>query len=277
MKKPTQYLLVGCGSGCLLIVVAVVALIAGGMRMTKKTLSGFEGAVEARQALEQRFGEATDFTPRPDGAVPPERMEAFLAVRQAAAPVRERVVEAFSALPVDPEQAKELDSKPFLEKMRSVLDITKSSFGLGAEMGHFYEARNQALLEEGMGLGEYTYVYAMAYYVLLGHPIDDRGQGFPMPNVASQRLTRELAAMLRNQLAALGEDADAAWRERLEGEVAALGAHPARLPWADGLPPAIAASLEPYRERLEASYEAETNPFELGRNRRKGRWGIQAE
>ena len=43
----------------------------------------------------------------------------------------------------------------------------------------------------------------------------------------------------------------------------ALEANPARIPWEDGLPEEFAVGLEPYRERLEATYSPATNPFEL--------------
>ena len=50
-----------------------------------------------------------------------------------------------------------------------------------------------------------------------------------------------------------------------------------RVLWQDALPAQIAASLEPYAERLEATYSPVSNPFELLRNRREGNLSIQAE
>ena len=38
---------------------------------------------------------------------------------------------------------------------------TSSSLGRGA--ADYLSIRNEALLREGMGLGEYTYIYVMAY------------------------------------------------------------------------------------------------------------------
>jgi hypothetical protein len=35
------------------------------------------------------------------------------------------------------------------------------------------------------------------------------------------------------------------------------------MPWEDGLPEAFAVGLEPYRDRLEATYSPATNQFEL--------------
>jgi len=196
--------------------------------------------------------------------------------RRLEAPAARELAEAFAAIP-NQEEAEELDAKPFLEKMREVLDITQSAVGLGADIGNFFEARNRALLEQGMGLGEYSYLYVVTYYGFLGHDPRDSVEDVPMPNVAARRLSGELRSMLRHQLDSLPADAPDGWRERLAAEIATLEEEPRRLPWEDGLPGPIAASLEPYRERIEASYRAETNPFELGRNKRRGRFSIQAE
>lgn len=276
MEKSTQYWLWGCGCGCALVLVGIGLLLAGGAWFVRDTTRGFEEAIESRAVLEERFGETEDFVPPPD-AVAAERIEAFLAVREATAPAAEKLAGAFAALP-GPEEAEELDAKPFLEKMREVAGITRSAVGLGADIGNFFEARNRALLDQGMGLGEYSYLYVVAYYGLLGHDARDSMEDVPMPNVAARRLSGELRSMLHHQLDSLpAEEAPDGWRERLAAELATLEEEPRRLPWADGLPEPIAASLEPFRERLEASYRADTNPFELGRNRRRGRFSIQAE
>ncbi len=276
MKKSTTFWLLGCGSGCALLALGVAALIAGGSHLVRSTTAPFNDAIEARKALEQQFGEAADFTPWPDGAVPPERMEAFLTVREATQPAREKLVATLSSLPTDEEDAQELESKPFMERMWAVFDITRSGIGLGAEMGEMFAARNQGLLDAGMGLGEYSYIYFLAYYRQLGHSPSETGEGLPMPNIASRRLTGELRSMLSRQLATL-DAGDEHWRARLAEEIESLESDVSRLPWEDGLPEAITASIEPYRERLEAYYIAAANPFELSRNQRKGRWSIQAD
>ena len=73
------------------------------------------------------------------------------------------------------------------------------------------------------------------------------------------------------------EEGDAAAREALANEIAAMEDDRRRLPWQDGLPATLAASLEPHRERLEATYDPVANAFELGRNRRRGRLTVTAE
>ena len=80
--------------------------------------------------------------------------------------------------------------------------------------------------------------------------------------------------MLKNQLAQLASGGEAgnpgsdtaagiAWRERLAAEIAALEADERRLPWADGLPEILEASLRPFRDRLETSYSPMINLFEI--------------
>jgi hypothetical protein len=79
---------------------------------------------------------------------------------------------------------------------------------------------------------------------------------------------RRTLSMLRNQLEALdqlGSSPDQrGWREALVAEIAAMESEPERLPWADGLPAKITNSLEPYRDRLEASYSELCNTLEMG-------------
>ena len=69
--------------------------------------------------------------------------------------------------------ARELDSKPLGERLKSVFQVMGSGVGMAQDIGHLFEARNQALLDKGMGIGEYTYIYILAYYSWLGHSPDD--------------------------------------------------------------------------------------------------------
>jgi hypothetical protein len=82
-----------------------------------------------------------------------------------------------------------------------------------------------------------------------------------------RQLHRMLLPMLENQLEQLRTTDTAGtlvdWKDLLEAEIQAMEEDRFRLPWEDGLPDAIRSSLEPYRERLEQSYNPMTNPFEL--------------
>jgi hypothetical protein len=143
-------------------------------------------------------------------------------------------------------------------------------------MGDFFTARNRALLEQDMGMGEYTYVYVLAYHVWLGHESDREMESMRL-DVSSSRVRENLLDMLRNQLAALPESAGESWRQALAAEVEAMESQPRRLPWEDGLPEPLTASFEPYRERLAATFNPLTDALELARTRRRGRWSIEAD
>jgi hypothetical protein len=73
--------------------------------------------------------------------------------------------------------------------------------------------------------------------------------------------------MLRNQFAKLEErgysSMEAEWHEALKAEIEAMESDSMRLPWQDGLPQRLSASLRPYRGRLEASYSEMTNSLDL--------------
>ncbi len=130
-----------------------------------------------------------------------------------------------------------------------------------------------------MGMGEYTYIYMLAYESWLAREsgegsIHSPRDGGVRVNVSDfdvpHRVHDYLFEMLDNQLRSLPAEADPEWRAALTAEVEALDRDRDRAAWEDGLPPAIATSLQPYRERLEASWVPLVSEFELIRNRKKG-------
>ena len=82
-----------------------------------------------------------------------------------------------------------------------------------------------------------------------------------------RRLHRTLLPMLQNQMEELMasglSETMPEWKNILEAEIQAMEEDRFRLPWEDGLPDGIESSLTPFRDRLERSYNAMTNPFEL--------------
>lgn len=287
--RKTSSCLIGCGVGCLLLLLAAIALFAGGAVWVRGLSSGFTEAVAAREALEEEFGEPSDFTPPPDGSIPPERLEAFLGIREATAEERARIRGFFDNLPLTEEEAQALEDQPALEQLRSVMGITSSALGLAGNIGDFFVARNEAFHEYRMGLGEYAYIYVLAYYSWLGKapedgPGDDDGRA--EFGDAYRRVRRDLIDNLENQLAALpdgDEQAQAqaqaepgAIRALLEGEIEALRRDRHRILYEDGLPPAIEAALTPFRRRLEDSYDPVTNPFELAQMEKRNRFSFEA-
>lgn len=268
----------GCGIGCGVLVLLAIAVVVLGTVWIRGSVKEFDSAIETREALEARFGQVGEYVPWPDGSVPPDRMEAFLAVRDATAPSRARFDEFFSMIPDTEEEQRELDSGSALDKLRFGLKMGRSGAGLAGNISEFFQARNRALAEMEMGLGEYTYIFVTAYYGWLGHdPGHQPGQD-PDGSRASRtgrwehpRVRRDYLEQLRNQLDSVSaETSDRA--STLAAEIESMESDPRRLPWAEGLPEPVRTSLEPYRERLEASYSPDTNAFELAISEKRG-WG----
>jgi hypothetical protein len=179
---------------------------------------------------------------------------------------------------------------------RRIFQTVRAGIGLLPRIMDYLTARNEALLAEDVGLGEYLYLYNIVYYAELDHspadgpPFtitdndegsqsdsrrrnsddDDEEEEWEARKRRSQRIRRQLNAvllpMLRHQRADLeagGQRIDADWLQALTNEIAAVSDRPLRLPWSDGLPAPMAESLKPYRHRLAESYSEMCNPLEL--------------
>ncbi len=278
----TKKWLIGCGIGCGVIIIIVVILIASGYFFIKNIVDEFKDTEAMTKVLTDRFGRIPDFCPNPEGTIHPERIEAFLSARDAFAPARERISRSMEAL----SQKKDMDDIE-VGKPKSVFTMVRLGFGIIPQAAEFIKMRNEALLEARMGLGEYYYIYTVAYYSWLGKSPED-GPGFQIVGPEEdedfvtweqedseemrrermlRRLNRMLLPMLRNQLNKLKAEEDTSapgdWQQKLEGEIQALEEDRERLVWQDGLPSVIEASLRPYRDRLEASYNPLTNPLEM--------------
>jgi hypothetical protein len=159
MAKPKSSWLKGCGIGCGVAIGLIILLSVGGSIVMMKP---FFDAVEIRETLVERHGGVNDFTPWPDGGIPADRLDAFLHVRQAlldhCAKIRatDAGIEAMDRL----DDQEKLGAREILGAFG---EASKSVFGMGTVMGRFFHARNAALLEVDMSLGEYTYIYALAY------------------------------------------------------------------------------------------------------------------
>ena len=271
MSNTTTKVLAGCAVGCLLVVVALGGLAWMGYRWAKTAAEVVEAAERAEQRLEAEFGLVREFTP-PAGRVATDRVEAFLAVRDLMAPQREALAESVEAL------------APAAEKGGAVggLRAARAGISMAPRLLEFARARNEALLEIGMGPGEYAWIYWLTYHAWLGHPVgesllDDIMEarvesdssmhmhidGMDVEHM-ERMLRRDLEAMLRNLEGTITADPERAeLKEMVASELAALDADSSRMPWAEGLPDAFLVGLDPYRERFDGSYSPATNPFEL--------------
>jgi hypothetical protein len=282
-SNTTKKWLVGCGIGCAVIILILIVLGVGGYMFFKNLIGEFKVQEELMATLTERYGEIRDFCPDPDGSIGPSRIEAFLSVREAFAPFQEKLEISIREL-----QDKAGQSEVEVKKPKNVFEMVKLGFGLIPQIAEFLKFRNQALLDAEMGMGEYYYIYAISYFSWLGKlpedgpdfevmgPEDSESRWGEMDSEEIleerrdsmlRRLHRTLLPMLQNQLEKLKatdiSDTQMEWRTALESEIQSMEEDRFRLPWEDGLPDVIKASLEPYRDRLEKSYNAMTNPFEL--------------
>ena len=281
-SSTTKKWLVGCGIGCAVIILILIVLGVGGYMFFKNLIGEFQEQEELMTMLTERYGEIRDFCPEPDGSIGPSSIEAFLSVREAFAPSREQLEFSMREL-----QDRVGQSEVEVRKPKNIFEMVKLGFGLIPQIAEFMKSRNQALLDAEMGMGEYSYIYAIAYFSWLGKPPEDgpdfevmeEGGGSRLGerdieeireerrDVMIRRLHRTLLPMLENQLEKListgASETLSDWKSLLEAEIQAMEEDRFHLPWEDGLPDAIKASLEPFRDRLDQSYNAMTNPFEL--------------
>ena len=171
-SSATKKWLIGCGIGCGVIILIVVILIASGYFFIKNIVDEFKDTEAMTEVLTERFGRIPDFCPDPDGTIKAERIEAFLAARETFRPIREEIAKSMEIL----SQKKDVDDIE-MGKPRSMFTMIRLGFGIIPQAAEFIKTRNEALLEAGMGLGEYYYIYAVAYYSWLGKNPED-GPGF---------------------------------------------------------------------------------------------------
>lgn len=258
------------GCGCVVAgLLTVLALIGGWMA----TMGPLLEAIQTREILDQHYGPQEGFTPAPDGAVPAARMEAFLAVRERLAEPCSRLAESSAAID-SVEHFEWIEHPPERNPFEALWEGGLDALGLETRRGQFLRARNEALLEARMGLGEYTYIFVIGY---TSHLVPDREVESLVAvegGVVLSRVRRLLVETLRRQLAAVEAEppgaASTAWARELASEIARLEEDPRRIPWMDGLPPQIETSIAPYRERLDALLCQGALTLELLRNEKKG-------
>jgi hypothetical protein len=274
---------IGCGIGCGLMVIILGGVGTCSFFAFKDLQREAEGLDEGFAELHASYGEADEYTPSPDGTIAPARVETFLAARDSMAAARARTSDMLATLDA---------GGNWIAKAKAGLELVPALMGFIAE-------RNRVLLDAGMGVGEYQYIYTLAYYGLLAKSPGD-GPSFVLAddeheddggNVrmtwsaggdeeeVRERRARKVRryvhdlqlAILENQLAAfaatLPAGADPAgdpWGGQLVAEVAAMRAESLRFAWEEGLPAPLRDSLAPYRGRLEALYDPMTAIIEVG-------------
>lgn len=275
--------LAGCGIGCAVVIALFLAGGVGTYFFVRDTVHDFAGAKQAAVELAGRYGEIRDFAPPLDGRIAANRLEAFLAVRRATVPARSETRDAIGGL----ESRIEGFQKGEIRGFWAVLSTVRQGVGAIPSLARLHQDRARALLDQQMGLGEYEYIYVLAYYSWLEKSPGD-GPKFlkigsnndvnwdPDNDVdgAREARAREIVRRVRSDFRAMFENALAAgrkgaptvdrqWLSAVEQELAALNASWDRIPWADGLPEMTKDSLTPSRRELEMSYDELNNALEL--------------
>ncbi len=273
---------IGCGIGCGLMLIILGGLGTCAYFSVKELTDQADGLDETFAAIEAQFGQPADFVPQPDGTIPAERMETFLLIRDDMGPRREEMSGMLNMLDGDGN---------WLGKAQAAMKLIPSLLG-------FIGERNAILVERNMGVGEYQYVYALSYFVLLEMDPSD-GPSFVLSGddevesdgvrmnwgdddnedeVRESRAKRVRVFVNEIQVEILANQVEAyrmslpagtdlvsdPWGAQLEAELAAMQLETLRFPWEEGLPEQTRLSLEPYRDRLTATYDPMTMIIEMG-------------
>ncbi len=283
MGKEYPKWLVGCGVGCLAVLVVAVVLGIGGVLAVRKVAGGFKEAQQAVSRVEGEFGSPESYIPEA-GGIAPDRIEAFLAVRKATSTVRSRLgarVEELEAMTGD----RDLNNKSGLQKF---LTVMRTGAGAIPRIAEFEHDRADALLANRMGLGEYWYIYTLAYYSSLKKDpgdgprrihtedggnvrLDNHTDPVDVRESRREQMSRQVNRLFRRILLnAVNETKPAEkspekspWVQIAEKEETALEAKHDRIPWEDGLPPEIEESIRPFKDELNGSYDPMMNSLEF--------------
>jgi len=272
LSTPQKWL-VGCGIGCVGIIVIVVALISGAVVFVRGKIAPLQTASESRRKVAEALGETESFAPPPDGAISPEKMETFLAVREVLKADQSRIDAALANLDIE---SLNQGHPAFGSVLRFLNDLSN----LIAPFAEYVDHRNRILLDKRMALGEYGFIYSIAYHSWLHHPPEegpmiltqgnrrDRDRVFSdnpelTPEGVRRQYRRLMARWLENQLNGIRDAEQTKWRAALKNEMDRIDRDSGRVAWEDQLPPQIQNSLEPFRSRLTDTYHRSTNYFEL--------------
>ena len=258
--------LIGCGVGCASSVVLIVLISVGGSLFMMRP---FDKAVQAQKDLTEIYGTRTEFVPLP-GGVTPDRMERFLTVRRAvmaSCETFEGVTAKFDAMEDLDNQGEEPEVG---EVVKGVGGIMGAVFGMAGEMGKVTQIRNETLQANGMGLGEYTWIYILAYNSWLGKA-PNTGLDHGDEGTMSDSDVEVIGQLMANHVTALQDAGREAEARLWQAQIDRLDRVALAIPFADGnLPGELVAVFKPFRGKLEANYCAYMAEFDLDTIQKKG-------
>jgi hypothetical protein len=266
----------GCGIGCGAVLLALLILLGGFIYFTRDMGRQYEAVKDLEEQLVQEHGSSSSLPEGYLGLPTAARVADFVAIRQATDEWRRKVETTFTELLANGSEEGGLGE---------ALRILRATRDLAPVFAGFWTKRNEVLLERDMGLGEYIYLYHLAYFSWLGKDpadgaeeaaefMEGMGGGGRTPDageVERQRWARaevhRLMVPLLQQLARRAGSGSSTeellWAERLRAEVHALQGDAERMPFGGGLPTEMVEVLAPYREALLATYSPTVNPVEL--------------
>jgi len=232
----------GLGCGVVLLVLAVVAVAMVGL-----TYQHYGRDIAVQEEVERRHGARTAYQVPADGSLPADRLGCFLAVRRALMPRCEEITGITAAFRNVADEARGEQPAPAALFGR-VAGAARHMPTMGLVFGEYVTQRNRELLERGMGLGEYSWIYVTAYFACLGQRPQRVLEGEDRPSLFEDRVFVESAGVIARHVAAAGLTAGP-WVD----ELARMRRDRGRIPFEDGLPPELAASLESFRNELGRS------------------------
>lgn len=239
--------------GCLLVVLAIGFVVSSAIYFLT---AGIRDAKQIEQTLIDRYDWAGNYTPIVDGSISPQRIEAFIRIREAVqADCADYQAALLSIIELD-ELEDNAEATPGNAASTGLAGL-KGAFSAGPKMVKFSTSRNQALLKEEMGIGEYLHIYLTTY-----------GEQLFMESVSdyssmdeafvSERALKEYTQILTNQLQALQtseqQPAYPALITELQTEIEALKSGLHTSPWPNGPVGKARESLAPYLQHLDDLY-----------------------
>ena len=225
-------------------------------------------AVDAQRELTAEFGNREEYSP--PVRLTPDRIKTFLSVR------KEIMVscEKFEDIVGDFRTMDELDSGEGDVQVGQVLGGVKgvmgAVFGLVGALGETTRIRNQALRDHAMGLGEYTWIYVLAFNSFLDKTPNtgiDSGSGH---GYRGSQL-RLISDLMENHAVVLEEAGELIAAQVWRDEIARLKRVDEGVPFQGGrLPDGLPATFAPFRKYLEKYYCPALAEIDLGRIEKKG-------
>ena len=134
--------LMGCGIGCAAIILILVVFGLGSFLLVKDTVDDSKEMGRTVSEVTDAYGAPGSFVPEPGGKLAPERVEAFLQVRDATFPVREELAESLKTVMTSIDTMEDGGGSFF-----GILRIIGTGAGALPKIAAFHRIRAEALLD----------------------------------------------------------------------------------------------------------------------------------